>query len=242
MNTPDAHTTYGHGSPVGTEPGAVRPAGATPHRRSANPLLAVGLWDIGLPIIAYYGLRLAGAAEPLALIAAAGTALLRVVWTLARERRIDAFAGLMCLVFAVGLGLSYVTGDERLVLATKSVTTLAIAVVMITSLIVRRPAAFGMAMRFGATDDAERANWQRMYDTVPAFRRVYVVMTTVWAVILLIESIARIPLIYLLPPDTAVPASYVLLGAAITVSLTWAAWYGKRGAQRAEHEIPGGKR
>jgi hypothetical protein len=203
-----------------------------------HPLLSVGLWDIGLPVVAYYGLRLAGANEPVALIAAAGTALLRVGWALARERRLDVIAGLTCLVFAIGLGLSYVTGDDRLVLAAKSATTLAIAVALLVSLAAGRPAAFGMALRFGAADDDERGRWDRLYRTAPAFRRVYTVMTAVWAVVLLLESVARIPLIYLLPPDAAVPVSYALLGAAIAACLGWAAWYGRRGERRAAAVAP----
>lgn len=234
MNTPDTGMT----TMAGTGPDSPRShPRATPDRGGGmRPLLSVGLWDIGLPIAAYYGLRLAGVDEPLALLTAAGTTLLRIGWALARERRFDGFAGLMCLVFAIGLGLSYVTGDDRLVLASKSVTTLAIAAALFASLAVGRPAAYGVALRFGATDDRERARWQRLYHAVPGFRRVYVVMTTVWAVVLLIESIIRIPVIYLLPPDAAVPVSYALLGAAITVNLAWAAWYGQRGERRAaEH-------
>jgi hypothetical protein len=216
-----------------TDADLTRPPAAPDRRREGSPLLSVGLWDIGLPIAAYFGLRLAGATETVALLAAGGTSLLRIGWTLARERRFDGFAGIMALVFGIGLGLSYVTGDDRLVLASKSVTTLAISVALFASLAVGKPAAFGVAVRFGAGDDAERAHWHRLYDTVPSFRRVYVVMTAVWAVVMLIESVVRIPVIYLLPADTAVPASYAVLGVAIAVNLGWAAWYGQRGERRA---------
>lgn len=229
------HTHTGTHRTDTTGPGTAPDRG----RRRMPPMLSVGLWDIGLPVAAYYGLQLAGAAEPLVLLAAAGTTLLRVGWTLARERRFDGFAGLMGLVFGIGLGLYYVTGDERIVMASKSVTTLAIGGVLFASLVVGRPAAFGVALRFGAADDDERARWRRLYDMAPDFRRIYVVTTTIWAAVLLAESIIRIAVIYLLPRDVAVPCSYALLGATIAFCFAWASWYGKRGERRATGRATG---
>ncbi|GAA3546074.1 hypothetical protein GCM10022222_32170 [Amycolatopsis ultiminotia] len=198
-----------------------------------HPMAAIALWDVGLVLLAYFGSRLAGAGDYLALVAATSVALLRTGYVMIRRRSFDGFSATMCLVFGAGLALSFVTGDEKLLLATKSVVTAVLGVVLLGSVAVGRPAAFGAAKRFGAREEQERQSWDRLYRSAPAFRRVYVVMTAVWGAVLLGESALRLPLIYLLPMDAAVPASTIMLPLSICLAIWWSAWYGKRGEQRA---------
>lgn len=54
-------------------------------------------------------------------------------------------------------------------------------------------------------------------------------MTLVWASGLLAESLARVPLVYLLPTDVMAGLSSLLLWGTIALLGVWGAWYGKRG-------------
>lgn len=203
-----------------------------------HPVLAVALWDIGLVLGTYFGCRAAGLDDYLALVAATAMALLRTTYVLVRNRRLDGFSVAMFLIFGIGLLLSFITGDEKLLLASKSLTTAVLSMVLLGTVAVGRPAAFGVAKRFGAHGDEERQSWDHLYTAVPSFRRVYIVMTLVWAGILLAESALRLPLIYLLPLDAAVPASSVLLLASIGLIMFWSASYGKRGENHARAQAP----
>ncbi|MEU8246781.1 VC0807 family protein [Nonomuraea sp. NPDC048916] len=192
-------------------------------------VLNVLLWDVLPSVATYYLLRMLRIDEYAALLAAASAGLLRVGYVGIRERRLDGFAAFMCLVFGLGLILSFVTGDERLLLAVKSVTTAVVAVVFVGTCLTGRPAAFGVAKRFGAEDARTAARWEALYQAEPGFRRVYVVMTLTWAAALLIESALRIPLVYLLPVDVMTGLSALLLIGTVLLIGVWSAWYGKRG-------------
>jgi hypothetical protein len=196
-------------------------------------LVKVVLWDVLPSIAAYYLLRAFGVGEYAALLAAAAAGFLRAVYVGVRERRLDGFAAFMCLIFGLGLALAFLTGDARFMLAVKSVTTGVIAAVLAATCLTGRPAAFGLAKRFGAEDAATAARWDELYLAVPAFRRVYLVMTLTWAAALLAESGVRIPLIYLLPLDVMAGLSPVLLVGTLALIALWSAWYGRRGERAA---------
>ncbi|MEU7834326.1 MULTISPECIES: VC0807 family protein [unclassified Nonomuraea] len=192
-------------------------------------MIKVVLSDVLPSVAAYYLLRALHVGEYAALLSAAVVGFLRTVYVAVRERRLDGFAAFMCLLFGLGLVLSFVTGDERFMLAVKSITTGVIAAVLITTCAVHRPAAFSLAKRFGAEDAATAARWDALYVAEPAFRRIYYVMTLTWAAAFLAESAVRLPLIYLLPVDVMAGLSTALLLGTIALIAAWSAWYGKRG-------------
>ncbi|MFG1684446.1 VC0807 family protein [Nonomuraea sp. NPDC049269] len=192
-------------------------------------VLKVALWDVLPSVAAYYLLRALHMSEYAALLSATAVGLLRTAYVGARERRLDGYAAFMCLIFGLGLVLSFVTGDERLMLAVKSITTAVIAAVLVATCVTGRPAAFPLAKRFGAEDAATAARWDALYLAEPTFRRIYFVMTLTWAAAFLTESVIRIPLIYLLPVDVMAGLSTVLLLGTLALIAVWSAWYGKRG-------------
>ncbi|MEV8633299.1 VC0807 family protein [Streptosporangium sp. NPDC051023] len=194
-------------------------------------------WDVLPAVAAYYVLRWFGLSEYAALLAATCVGALRVVYVAARERRLDGFAACTGLVFALGLVLSFLTGDERFMLVIKSVTTTVLALVLAGTCLAGRPAAFGIAKRFGAEDEATAVRWDVLYTARPAFRRVYLVMTLTWAVALLAESSVRIPLVYLLPVDVMAGLSPMLLIGTLVLLGVWSARYGGR-AERALTSAP----
>jgi hypothetical protein len=188
-------------------------------------VIALLLWDAGLPLAAYYGLRLAGRSEQVALLAGAVLAALRIGWVAARHRRFDGFAALLTAVLAVGLVLSFVAGDPRFLLVKESFGTAAAALVLLVT--ARRNPLVLVAVRAGSSA-GKRAAVDRLCAEVPEFRRAFTRMSVVWGTALLAESALRVPLVYLLPADVMAGVGVVLLLAVIGLLSGWTAWYAGR--------------
>ncbi len=213
-------------TPAPAHPGKVAlPSPAAP---ATAGLIRMMLLDVGLPLLAYYGLHAAGVSDYRALLAGTVVAGLRVAFVALRDRRLDAFAGFLMAMFAIGLALSFITGDARFMLAKDSVGTAAAGLIFLGTCAARRPMMFHAAQRFSAITSEKRAWWDTMWQTNPAFRRGFRMMSVVWGVGLLSEAAVRIALIYVLPIQVMVGLSTVLQIAVFTLLMTWAVAYGKR--------------
>jgi intracellular septation protein A len=191
-------------------------------------LIRMMLLDVGLPLLAYYGLHALGVSDYRALLAGTVVAGLRVAFVALRNRKLDGFAGFLMAMFAIGLALSLVTGDARFMLAKDSVGSAVAGLIFLGTCVVGRPMPFYAAQRFSATTSEKRAWWNTMWQTTPAFRRGFRVMSVVWGVGLLTEAAVRVQLIYVLPIHVMVGLSTVLQVAAFTLLMTWTVGYGKR--------------
>ncbi|MFI6303490.1 VC0807 family protein [Amycolatopsis thailandensis] len=194
--------------------------------RGKNPAVSLLLWDVALPLAAYYGLRLTGQSEQISLLAGAVLAACRIAWVAIRDRSFDGFAALLAGVLGVGLVLSVVTGDVKFLLLKESFATATAAVVLLVSCFGRTPMVL-VAVRAGA-GAAKRAEIDRLGEEVPAFRRAFTRMSAVWGVVLLLEAVVRVPLVYLLPADVMNALSVVLLLAVIGVLSLWSVRYAEK--------------
>jgi hypothetical protein len=232
------HTTASHPSESATPPtDPVEPAEARPAGLATVGLIRMMRLDIGLPVLAYYGLHALGVSDYRALLAGTVVAGLRVTFVALRDRRLDGFAAFLMAVFAVGLALSFATGDARFILAKDSVGTAAAGLIFLGTCVVGRPMTFYAAQRFSATTSEKRAWWNTRWQTTPAFRHGFRVTSVVWGIGLLTEAAVRIPLIYVLPIRVMVGLSTVLQVAVFTLLITWNVWYGKRMRRRDETQI-----
>lgn len=184
-------------------------------------MIALLLWDAGLPLAAYYGLRLAGQSEQVALLAGAVLAALRIGWVAARHRKFDGVAALLTAVLAVGLVLSFVSGDARFLLVKESFGTAAAALVLLAT-------AHGNPLILVAVRAGSNAEKRAEIDRTPGFRRAFVRMSVVWGIALLAEAALRVPLVYLLSPDLMAGLSVVLLLVVIGLLSLWTTWYAGR--------------
>jgi hypothetical protein len=142
--------------------------------------LFLGLfWDIGLSLVAYYGLRALGASPYVALLGGTVTAGLRVAYVWLRDRRLDGFAAFMLVEFGVGLGFALLTGDERFLVAKESFGAAVAGLIFLASCCVGRPMIWHAAVRFGP---AARSELDRLWRTNPGFRRAFLVLTAGWGV------------------------------------------------------------
>jgi intracellular septation protein A len=168
-------------------------------------------WDIGLSLAAYYGLRAMGASPYVALLGGTVTAGLRIAYVWLRTRRLDGFAAFMLAEFVLGLGLAFVTGDARFLVAKDSLIFLATCVI-------GRPMVWQAAARF---QPAARAELERQWDTDAGFRRAFRILTLVWGAGLLAESVARVVVAYTLPVDAAAGLSLLLRLGTTAVLVLW---------------------
>lgn len=193
---------------------------------SSSPLVALLLWDAGVPLAAYYLLRTAGQSEQIALLAGAVLAALRLTWVAVRKRSFDGFAALLAAVLAIGFVLSTITGDARFLLLRESFGTGAAALILLASCASRSPLVL-VAVRAGS-NQAKRDEIDRLCADVPSFRRAFTLMTAVWGVGLLLEAVLRVPLVYLLPVDLMAGLSLALLLVVIGVLSAWTWWFANR--------------
>ncbi len=181
----------------------LQPPGGVRGSRSLSAMLGL-FWDAGLPMLAYYVLRLAGVSEWTALLAATFVAGARVAWVAVRSRRVTWFGAMMVLVFGIGLALAFITGDPRLMLAKNSVSSALIGSCFLVSLAFDRPLTL-IAFQTWRPGDAQM--WHTAYVSEPAVRRVFRTAAVAWGLGMLAVAALRLPIVYLLPLDIAVAAA-----------------------------------
>ena len=225
MTEPQSHLphTITHHAPT---------AGADNHPYTTGLATVVrGLaWDIGLPLVTYYGLHLLGASDWAALLAATAAAGVRLGWVALRDRMLNLFAMVMLVVFGIGLVLALVSGDARFLLLKDSITTGAVGATFLAAAVLGHPLTLA-AMTLWVP--ARGAEMRTRFHTDSAYRHGHLVMSTVWGAGLVAEAAVRVPLIYLLPIDVMVGLSTALMVVAVAGLIGWTSWYAKRVARSA---------
>jgi intracellular septation protein A len=175
-------------------------------------------WDIGLSLVAYYGLRALGASPYVALLGGTVTAGLRIAYVWWRTRRFDGFAAFMLVEFGVGLGFALLTGDARFLVAKESFSTAIAGLIFLTSCGIGRPMVWHAAARF---QPAAHAELDRRWRTEQRFQRVFRILTLGWGAGLLAEAVARVVVAYTLPVDAAAGLSQVLRFGTMGLLVLW---------------------
>ncbi|MGQ4484042.1 VC0807 family protein [Streptomyces sp. SAS_276] len=178
------------------------------------------LMDVAVPIGSYYLLKSAfGMSTVAALGWSSVVPAVRTVWGVVAERTINAFAALILFVNVVGLLLSFVAGDPRLMLAKDSGISSAVGIGILVSVVMGRPMmTAGMKPFLVKGDPARDAAFERLLSGSAAFQRAERRFSLVWGVMLLAECIARIVGVYTLPVDTMVWLGTVVMIGTIAVT------------------------
>jgi hypothetical protein len=207
------------------------PAAASATLATARPgALIRGLAaDVGLPLIAYYGLYLLGADNWAALLAAAGAAAVRIVWGALRGHPLNLFATVMLVVFGLSLVLAFVSGDPRFLLLKGSIVTGAVGLTFLATTTRGRPLTPAAMQSIQPARAAELAD---EYAADPDVRRGHRLSSAVWGTGLLLESIVRAPLVYLLPIPVMVGLSEAMMIATFAGLIAWNLWYIRRAEAR----------
>ncbi|WP_329616188.1 hypothetical protein OG244_26680 [Streptomyces brevispora] len=182
---------------------------------SMTPLLV----DVAVPLVSCYVLKAAGLGTFGALAWSSVVPAVRTVWGVARERRLNALAALMVSVNVIGLLLSLVAGDPRLMLLKDSGVSSTIGLVILVSALRGRPMmSAGLRPWLTRGEAAKSAAWLRLSAGSDAFRRAEVRFSAVWGVALLGECVVRAVGAYTVPVETMVWAGQVILVAAMVAA------------------------
>jgi hypothetical protein len=180
--------------------------------------------DVGVPLGSYYLLHGAfGLSIWLSLALSSVGPAARAVAGLAAARRLNLLAALMLAVNLAGIAVSLLTGDPRAMIAKDSIVSSVIAIAILASVAARRPLMSAGLQPFLTKGKPERtAAWDRLSACSVRFRRLEMLFSAIWGVLLLAECAARLVGAYTLPVTTMVWLSTVLtlgaVGLAIMIS------------------------
>ncbi|MGX6600685.1 VC0807 family protein [Micromonosporaceae bacterium Da 78-11] len=179
-------------------------------------------WDLGLPLVAYYGLHAAGVDDTTALLSATSAAAARAVWVAVRSRMISPFSVLMGAVFGVGLLFTLLTGDPRFMLIKHSAMAAVSGVAFLVTARARRPLTLAAQQSFMPGRAGELA---AAFAADPQVRHGHRVASLVWGLGLLTEAAVRVALVYALPLDVMVGVSTGLTVVTFAALIGWNARY-----------------
>lgn len=210
-------------SPVATAtaPVAGARAGAVPFspRQALLDSMMPLLVDVAVPLASYYLLKAAGMGTFGALAWSSVVPAVRTAWGVVRDRRLNRLAALMVTVNVVGLLLSLVAGDPRLMLLKDSGVSSTIGLVFLVSALRGRPMlSAGLRPWLTRGEAAKSAAYQRLSTGSDAFRRAETRFSAVWGVALLAECVVRAVGAYTVPVETMVWAGTVVLVGAMVLA------------------------
>jgi len=198
-------------------PNAVDESATEQKLASLRPLAV----DIAVPLVAYYtahsvfGLSLVASLTLSSVVPA-----VRTVHQLLWERSLNALAVLMLVVNVVGIGLSAVAGDPRLMLAKDGAVSSVIGTAILVSAFAGRPMMTAGLRPFIVKGQAARAAaWDRLAATSAAFRHQERNFSLAWGSVLVTECVARVIGAYTVPLETMVWLGTVFLVGAIVLGI-----------------------
>lgn len=144
----------------------------------------------------------------------------RTLWGLVKERRLNGFAALILVASLVGLLLSLLAGDPRLMLAKDSGITATIGIAVLVSVAVGRPLmTVGLKPWVTKGNPVRTAVWERLVAERGQFARMERMFSVMWGAALFGEAVVRVVGAYTLPVDTMVWLGGVVAGVTITATV-----------------------
>ncbi|HVS68803.1 MAG TPA: VC0807 family protein [Mycobacteriales bacterium] len=146
-----------------------------------------------VPLTVYYVVRHHVSSDQRALVIAGFFPAAWIVLQWIRTRRLDPIGAIVLFGFIVGVTVSELVGGSAFVLKVRdSAFTLAFGVACLLSLLARRPMMFYIGKAMSAGDDPRRqAAYDELWDIGDA-RKVFRIITAVWAIGLMLEASVRI--------------------------------------------------
>lgn len=177
--------------------------------------------DIGFPLGSYYLLRDGfGLSLLLSLAVSSVGPAIRSGYGLLAKRELNTLAILMLIVNIAGIGVSFVTGDPRALIAKDSIVSSVIGFSMLGSVALQRPIMTpGLRIFLTKGTDRREEAWERLHATSATFRRLNGLYTVIWGTALLADCTARLIGAYTLPVTTMVWLGGVLTMGAIGVAI-----------------------
>lgn len=194
----------------------------------ANVLTVV--FEVIVPMVAFYGLRAAGVSQWWALMAGVVVAAPYVLWTVVRNRKLDftALVTLSVLVLSVVLGL--LSDDPRTLVIREGWTAALgglIGAWMLVSVVVGRPAQLTLGRSIAEVKRGAEgaAAWAARWETDARFRRGLRIDTAAFGAVLLGSAVVHIVLVYVLPIDLISVVTTVVWFATLACLIAWHVWF-----------------
>ncbi|MET8850029.1 VC0807 family protein [Amycolatopsis sp. NPDC004625] len=182
-----------------------------------NALLKTLAIDIAVPIGTYYALHALGASDFTALAASGVFPLARTLHQFAKERTLNSLALVVLVTNVVGMLLTFVTGDARMMIAKDSLGSGITGLVILASAFTATPIMTKTMRPFLTRGNAAReAAWERLGRN-GKFNAVLRRCSVIWGIGFVLESSARIAGAFTLPVSTMVWLSTVLFAGSFAV-------------------------
>jgi hypothetical protein len=189
-------------------------------KSSAATVLRPLILDLGVPLASYYLLRTVGVDLVMSLALSSVLPGVRTVIGLVRSRTVNGLAALIVAVNVVSIAVSFWTGDPRVMLAKDGVVTSTLGIGILLSALAGRPLmSAGLKPMLVKADAAKVMAFDRLSGTSARFRRLELMFSAVWGVILLGECAARVFCAFTLPVGTMVWLSTVMTLGAIGLGI-----------------------
>lgn len=211
-----------------------RPAAAAASGGRRTSLLSLAFFDVGGPLAVYYSLRAAGTSTVVALVVSGLLPAVGIGLSVRRHRRVDAVGVVVLFGILVGTAAGLISGSARLVLIDGTVPTAVLGVVCFGSLLTSRPFMFRVALQFTGADSAQGRDFEIMWQHHAGFRRSFSVITVVWGMAFIAETVAQIAIIEYASASTAKTTSNLMPIAVAALTVAWTVLYGRRQQLRAE--------
>lgn len=156
------------------------------------------LLDVAPPLLAYYGLRAAGASEYVALLTGTVLAGIKVSYDAIRARRLDPFAGYLMLNFGLSLAVGLATSDARMLMVGNTLVGGIGAALFLGSCFIGTPLTQIVAERVRVISDDNPEPGEAEFK-----RRVNVSLSAMWGIGLLIGTLISLAIIFSLSVDVA---------------------------------------
>ena len=169
--------------------------------------------DVAVPLGTYYLLRDGlGLSLWLSLAGSSVFPAIRSVAGIVAQRQLNVLAVLMLAVNVAGIGVSFATGDPRLMIAKDSAISSVIGLAILGSVALGRPLMTAGLKPWLTRGAAERdAAWSRLLAGSARFRRLESLFSVIWGTVLLAECAARVVGAFTLAVPTMVWLGTVIL-------------------------------
>lgn len=159
---------------------------------------------------------------------------------LARRQSADPFATMSGAMMLAGLvitvGTIVISGNQQLILISRSAPTLAMGLACLTSFLLPRTLSFYFARQIIAGNDPSQASAFNDLWLLPYVRFVARLTTLVWGTALIAEFVIRLVLVYSLPVPQVIALSSIIFTSISMGTMLWTIVYGTRAFRRIRQQ------
>lgn len=185
--------------------------------QNGSSLLKTLAIEIAVPTAVYYGLHSLGASDFTALALSGVFPLARTLYQFAKDRTLNGLAAVVLVTSVVGMLLTFVTGDARMMIAKDSLGSGITGLAILISAFTTQPIMTKTMRPFLTRGKTQReAAWERLNGTA-RFDAILRRCSVIWGIGFTLESAARIVGAFTLPVSTMVWLSTVIFAGSFAV-------------------------